>query len=122
MPQDAPPHTQSPAAQRRLCASREIAEGQSKGFDDGDRGLFVVHKNGQFFAYRNRCPHLGIELNWQEDQFLDLDGMLIACATHGALFLIEDGLCVAGPCTGQALQALPLRILDGEIYLAEEEC
>jgi nitrite reductase/ring-hydroxylating ferredoxin subunit len=34
---------------------------------------------------------------------------MIQCATHGALFLIESGECVAGPCAGQSLQALACR-------------
>ncbi len=34
---------------------------------------------------------------------------LIQCATHGALFLIESGECVAGPCAGQFLAALDSR-------------
>jgi len=34
---------------------------------------------------------------------------LIQCATHGALFLIESGECIAGPCAGQSLTALPGR-------------
>ena len=31
---------------------------------------------------------------------------LIRCARHGALFLIESGECVAGPCEGDALQVI----------------
>ncbi|MEE8263379.1 MAG: Rieske (2Fe-2S) protein, partial [Gammaproteobacteria bacterium] len=40
---------------------------------------------------------------WVPDQFLDETGNLLQCATHGALFRIEDGFCVAGPCTGASL-------------------
>ena len=71
----------------------------------GDK-LFAVRKDGQVFAYRNRCPHRGIPLEWLPDQFLDHSASLIQCATHGALFLIDSGECVAGPCAGQALEAL----------------
>ncbi len=66
--------------------------------------LFIVNKNNQLFAYQNQCPHLGIELNWEPDQFLDHDNVLIQCATHGALFVIESGECVAGPCLGIVLK------------------
>lgn len=84
-----------------LCHIDDIDDEQSKGFEVGGDNLFAVKKNGQVFLYRNSCPHLGVELNWQEDKFLDMDGMLIQCSTHGALFLIEDGACVSGPCQGQ---------------------
>ncbi|MFP6798982.1 MAG: Rieske (2Fe-2S) protein, partial [Pseudomonas sp.] len=42
---------------------------------------------------------------------------LIQCATHGALFLIESGECVAGPCAGQSLQELAIREDDQGIWI-----
>ncbi|EJT83987.1 Rieske (2Fe-2S) domain-containing protein [Pseudomonas putida S11] len=65
-----------------------------------------MRRQGQVYLYRNRCPHRGIPLNWVEDAFLDDSASLIHCAHHGALFLIESGECVAGPCEGEQLQAL----------------
>lgn len=79
--------------------------------------IFVVHKDGNFFAYYNKCPHTGATLEWQEDQFLDLDKALIQCATHDALFMIESGECVAGPCVGNSLQPLPVIIKDDDLHL-----
>ena len=93
----------------RLCAPDELAEGQSRGFEIAEEKLFAVRKDGQMYAYRNRCPHRGVSLEWLPDQFLDTSASLIQCATHGALFLIENGECVAGPCAGQSLHALPCR-------------
>ena len=100
-----------------LCHLDDIPDQQSKGFKVGDDNIFAVKKDGQVYIYRNSCPHLGVELNWQEDKFLDMDGMLIQCSTHGALFLIEDGACVSGPCQGQQLQAVEFEIVDKEIVL-----
>lgn len=79
--------------------------------------IFVVHKDGNFFAYYNKCPHTGATLEWQEDQFLDLDKALIQCATHDALFMIDSGECVAGPCVGDSLQPLPVIIKDDHLHL-----
>ncbi len=90
----------------RLCAPDELAEGQSRGFEIEGEKLFAVRKDGQVYAYHNRCPHKGISLEWLPDQFLDASASLIQCATHGALFLIDSGECVAGPCAGQSLEAL----------------
>ena len=100
-----------------LCDITEIPEGGCKGIDRDGESLFVVERDGHYYGYRNRCPHLGVELNWLEDQFLDRDQALIQCATHGALFIIESGECVAGPCLGQALEAIPLICRDNAIYL-----
>lgn len=93
----------------RLCAADELAEGQSRGFALAELQLLLVRREGQVYAYQNRCPHRGIPLEWQPDQFLDHSNSLIQCATHGALFLIESGECVAGPCSGQSLTPLNCR-------------
>ena len=93
----------------RLCAPHELTEGQSRGFEIDQLNLLAVRRDGQVYAYLNRCPHRGIGLNWEADQFLDPSAQLIACVHHGALFLPESGECVAGPCTGDALQALDCR-------------
>ena len=100
-----------------LCHRDDIPEDGAKGFTVGEDNLFAVKRDGQIFLYRNSCPHLGVELNWLEDQFLDLDGALIQCATHGALFIIETGECVAGPCRGAYLQTVPFTFADGWIQI-----
>jgi nitrite reductase/ring-hydroxylating ferredoxin subunit len=92
-----------------LCAPQQLTEGQSRGFLLDGINLLAVRRDGQVYAYRNRCPHRGVPLEWQPDQFLDHSQSMIQCATHGALFLIESGECVAGPCAGQSLKALSCR-------------
>lgn len=94
----------------------EIPENGSKGFSHNDLLLFAVKKNGNIFVYRNSCPHLGIALQWVDDQFLDQSNSMIQCANHSALFVIEDGLCVSGPCSGRTLTAVAFTEVDGVIY------
>jgi nitrite reductase/ring-hydroxylating ferredoxin subunit len=102
---------------KRLCHSDDIEEGCSKGFELGEKKLFAVKKDAVIFVYENRCPHLGIELEWLEDQFLDQEGALIQCSTHGALFTIEEGDCISGPCAGQQLRRLEVKLEAGEVFL-----
>ncbi|MHC8405805.1 MULTISPECIES: Rieske (2Fe-2S) protein [unclassified Pseudomonas] len=92
-----------------LCAGTEISEASSRGFDICGQKLFAVRRGGQVHVYINRCPHRGVGLEWKPDQFLDASNSLIQCATHGALFLIEDGECVSGPCAGRSLTAVESR-------------
>ncbi|WP_017904157.1 Rieske (2Fe-2S) protein [Pseudomonas asplenii] len=92
-----------------LCASDSLANNSSRGFELDGSALLAVRRGGRVYVYRNRCPHRGIALEWRPDQFLDPSASLIQCATHGALFLIESGECVAGPCAGQSLTALDCR-------------
>ncbi|WP_028240354.1 Rieske (2Fe-2S) protein [Stutzerimonas azotifigens] len=96
-----------------LCESNELPEGHSRGY----RHVLLVRRAGRVYAYLNRCPHRNVPLEWQADRFLDESGSLIQCATHGALFLIESGECVAGPCSGRFLQPLAVEERDGAIRL-----
>lgn len=97
----------------------DIEEGSSKGFDVEDAYFFVVKRDNNIYLYRNSCPHLGTPLEWEEDKFLDADGAMIICSTHGALFEIETGRCLAGPCKGQYLQAVDY-VLDNGLLMIEQ--
>ncbi|WKD48851.1 Rieske (2Fe-2S) protein [Microbulbifer spongiae] len=109
-----------------LCHYDALSEGQSKGFSLGDNttgtdNVFAVMKGGEIYVYSNICPHRGINLDWQKDQFLDPDGALIQCASHGALFLIETGECIAGPCSGDALTPVPVEYAQDGLYVLMPE-
>lgn len=96
----------------------DIPEEGSKGFECNGEKYFAVKKLGEIFIYRNACPHIGIALEWVEDTFLDSSRTMIQCSNHGALFVIENGLCVAGPCSGQKLKAINFVIENDVIFLS----
>jgi len=106
----------------KLCHMNELDDPGSKGFElEHDNGeqllLFLVKKQGQVYGYKNKCPHAGVNLDWQADEFLDMDKALIQCSVHGALFQIDSGRCVGGPCNGDYLDGIELDIDDqGDIY------
>ncbi|MBT8140713.1 MAG: Rieske (2Fe-2S) protein [Gammaproteobacteria bacterium] len=100
-----------------ICSVSDVEEGQSRGFECDGKTLFVVKKDGALHTYLNRCPHLGIELEYREDEFLDDDGSLIQCSTHGALFSIDAGDCLSGPCFGDRLTRANTRIENNKLYL-----
>ncbi|QMU61901.1 MAG: Rieske 2Fe-2S domain-containing protein [Gammaproteobacteria bacterium] len=99
----------------------EIADPGSKGLSINQEGtkleLFIVKKDAKIVVYQNSCPHTQGPLDWTADQFLDMDSNYIMCANHGALFEINTGLCVYGPCKAESLKTLPFMIKDGDIYL-----
>jgi nitrite reductase/ring-hydroxylating ferredoxin subunit len=76
----------------------------------------AVRRGDTVFAYENRCPHQGTPLDWMPDQFLDRTGRHLICATHGALFTLERGLCIAGPCLGDHLKRVPLETREGTLH------
>ena len=104
-----------------ICHLSDIADPGARAFSIGEgawplRG-FLVRRNRDVFAYVNRCPHAGHPLNMRPDEFLSADRAMILCNSHGALFNIFDGACIAGPCVGQGLQPLPVRVEEGSIVI-----
>lgn len=102
-----------------ICQTTDIPDNQSKGFEVEGQLFFIVNKYGKFNAYKNACPHLGIQLEMVPDQFLDSSHSLIQCSMHGALFRIEDGLCISGPCIEQKLKPVSIQIQGDDIHLVE---
>ncbi len=82
---------------------------------------FVVRKGDRVYAYQNYCVHVGHPLNWMPDGFLTRDGSAIICASHGAMYEIDTGLCFAGPCKGKSLREVQVELRDGEIFVTGPE-
>lgn len=97
-----------------VCRLSELQVGGARGVGAEDKGqdqVFVVRVDSGLYAYANSCPHWPMSsLPWRKDEYLDVTGRFIVCHGHGARFNISDGLCVAGPCVGMRLTALPLRL------------
>ena len=106
----------------RLCALADIPEPGSKGFmfRDGEKLFFgfVVRRAGEVRGYIDRCPHTGLPLALAPDRFLTRENDLILCSSHGALFRIVDGFCIAGPCAGRALWPWPVRVEGDDVVAA----
>ncbi len=118
------PATPDTALSRRLCALADVPDGGSAGFDaataDEPVGILAVRRAGTLWLYVNRCPHVRLPLDFQPGQFLDRSKTRILCANHGALFDIESGACVGGPCTGHSLITVAHRIDDaGDVWIPE---
>ena len=102
-----------------LCALAAIEDPGAKEFvveQDGVRlRIFVVRQGGEVFGYVNSCPHVGAPLNMEDDKFLDIFKSGILCANHFALFEIESGYCVRGPCKGRSLQPFAVMVKGGMV-------
>ena len=109
-----------------LCTLGDLAPGRSKGFRvEGEETpvlVFLVRLNNarddEVYGYVNQCAHRSTPLDWVEGEFLDAESKTIVCATHGAVFRIEDGVCIEGPCLGKSLQAVSLEVRGGRIYVS----
>ena len=105
-----------------LCRLDDIPDRSGRGFTvtlDGEaRAIVVVRVGKTAYAYVNACPHLGLNLDWEPDHFIDFEKRHILCGKHGALFRIGDGACVYGPCLGQSLEPVAITVTDGAVSLA----
>jgi nitrite reductase/ring-hydroxylating ferredoxin subunit len=109
--------------ERVICRVTDLQEGVARSFTIGSgdwplQGL-VLRVRDEIRAYLNRCPHAGHPLNLWPDRFLTPDGSLLLCHSHGALFEKLTGYCVAGPCAGRSLRALPVVVQGGYVVLEE---
>lgn len=110
---------------RRLCAAEALVDGGpgvrfAVQFESREVGAFVIRYDGQAFGYLNRCAHVPMELDWQEGQFFDSAGLYLMCATHGATYAPDTGLCVGGPCRGAALAKLRIEEREGAVFWLPE--
>ncbi|MBP0443305.1 Rieske (2Fe-2S) protein [Roseomonas sp. SSH11] len=108
---------------RRLCRLEDIRDGEARGFPPGPggfTGLVAVRRGDAVHVYVNSCPHIGIPLESLPDRFLDGPRRHLVCTAHGARFRVEDGFCVAGPCAGDSLEAVEVRIEDGAVLVPED--
>ena len=98
----------------------ELAHGASKKFTlrcgASNFEAMLINYEGNIFAYVNRCPHIGISLDWVANQFFTVDSRYLMCANHGATFEPTTGECIWGPCVGASLQNVPLEIAGEKIF------
>jgi nitrite reductase/ring-hydroxylating ferredoxin subunit len=82
---------------------------------DGRRVLVVLSSDGVVHATQARCTHARVELGPGR-----LEGGLIECPMHGALFDPADGSVVKGPAR-RPVRTYAVRVVDGAvlIYLHE---
>lgn len=104
----------------QLCLLDELEQVASREFEFEEssttHNIFIVRNYDNITAYQNSCPHNHGPLNWLEDVFLSDDNEYIQCVNHGALFEIDTGQCIYGPCAGQALTRIDIEIEDNMIY------
>ena len=102
-----------------LCRLAELPCGTARGASLGGRAFVLVRPHGagptEVYAYVNACPHRGTPQGLVEDRFLDAAGELLVCATHGAMFRIEDGYCIEGRSQGASLARASIIVRDGEV-------
>jgi nitrite reductase/ring-hydroxylating ferredoxin subunit len=110
-----------------ICAAGSIEPGGAKAFSLSRIGeneetrpfpIVVVRTHADaYYAYLNVCPHEGTWLNFGAGEFFTADRSFLKCGRHGALFEIDTGLCIGGPCQSKSLEPIALAVIDGDVCL-----
>jgi len=118
-------------AEVRVCAEGEIPPGQVRVVRSGALEIGVIFQGGEYFAYRNLCPHQGGPaceglklpgvIDVIDDQGLFLgqsfneDDMHIVCPWHGYEFHMKTGENVCDQ--RLKLQKFDVSQRDGSVYV-----
>ena len=104
----------APAPGTVLCNLADIPDKGAKevvfGTDYDSFRVVLLRAGGGVHAYRNRCAHVHIPLNYEPDVFHVYDGNVLMCAHHGAMYRVADGFCFDGPCEGASLSSVPVAV------------
>lgn len=73
----------------RVAKVTDVAAGTIKGFLVGDRKIAIANSGGKFYAFEDRCSHLGAKLSTGL-----LLGNKVMCPVHGEQFDIITGMPV----------------------------
>lgn len=100
-----------------LCLLDEIPDqGAISVHVDSSTGGFQVillRQGNRVFGYHNECPHQGRNLDYVPGKFMVRDGAIM-CAAHGAMFAVDSGDCLSGPCSN-GLARVPVRVEAGNV-------
>ncbi|MFZ4517374.1 MAG: non-heme iron oxygenase ferredoxin subunit [Microthrixaceae bacterium] len=95
----------------RLCTLDELADGEARRFDLGDRALAVVRLGDAVYAIGDRCSHADVSLSGGE---VDPDEVTLECPKHGSAFDLRTG----APCSLPAVRPVPtydVRVESGDV-------
>ncbi|HOP21434.1 MAG TPA: Rieske 2Fe-2S domain-containing protein [Gammaproteobacteria bacterium] len=82
----------------------------------GQLSLILIEREEGFKAYTNSCPHQGRRLDFAENQFLMTENQELVCPAHGAVFELNKGYCLSGPCKGQSLRQIDIKVDEESIF------
>ena len=96
----------------KLAETHEIPKGKMRVFKVKDHKILVANVEGEFYAFENRCPHMGYPL-----YFGRLKGKMLTCGFHYAKFDVTTGKSL-GSVTAKPVKKIKIKI-QNSLVLAE---
>lgn len=95
----------------KIAETKAVSENQMQVFSVKGKEVLVVNVEGKFYAFENRCPHMGYPLF-----FGSLQGDTLTCGFHSAKFNVRTGKSL-GPVTSEPLKTFPVKIQNSSIFI-----
>lgn len=95
----------------KIAERHEIPENKMQVFKVEDHEILVVNVEGEFYAFENRCPHMGLPL-----YFGSLEGNVLICGFHYAKFDVTTGKSL-DPVTDKPLKTFKTKIQNSTIQV-----
>jgi nitrite reductase/ring-hydroxylating ferredoxin subunit len=95
----------------RIAETRVVPRNKMRVFKVGGREVLIVNVEGKFYAFENRCPHMGYSLF-----FGSLEGKVLTCGFHYAKFNVVTGKSF-GAVTQKSLKTFEVKIRDSSILV-----
>jgi nitrite reductase/ring-hydroxylating ferredoxin subunit len=95
----------------------QVARGGFVRVSAGDASVLVGRVAGEWRAYRNECRHRALPLDLGARTPMSDDGRYLLCNQHGALYRLQDGACILGPCAGERLATVAVTEDGGDLIL-----
>jgi len=121
---DVQAHCDETSSLVEVAAVDELLPGQHKNFELDVNGVrqpgVLINYQGDFHAYLNVCPHVGVRLDAASNGVFNADGSYLICREHWALFEPETGVCISGPCPIAPLSKLVVQIKGAVVCVLPE--
>ena len=95
---------------KHLCAASKLSEGEPLGFKVDDQCVALYKIDDEIFATDDVCSHAFALLSTGF-----LEGHVVECPLHGAMFDVRSGRCRSG--AYEDIAVFKVEIRDSEIYV-----
>ncbi|UWR13387.1 Rieske (2Fe-2S) protein [Sulfitobacter mediterraneus] len=102
-----------------ICSLQDVPEGGTHCLEIDGFPLLLVRVGDALQGYVNACPHQYLPLDHKGDKLISADKTILRCTNHAAGFSVQTGEGVEGLGLGDCLDAVPIRVSEKTIFIAE---
>jgi 3-phenylpropionate/trans-cinnamate dioxygenase ferredoxin subunit len=95
----------------KIGEASDVSKNQMQVFNVKGREILLINLEGEFYAFDNRCPHMGYPLF-----FGSLEGDTLRCGFHSAKFNVRTGESV-GLVTSERLKPFSVKIQNSSVFV-----